>query len=147
MPTARNIIQVYLSEREWPPCTRNFLERGGTPHDIIRALVGRALKEDEIVGCGTYLEIFKDQERELLECRNDKEFGFVLGMLLEDGTPLAGNDNRVAVVRRREDLDRVPAGAPVLTSQRVRRGESPQTKEGVARMFDMFESLSSNLVM
>ncbi|KAI9725902.1 MAG: hypothetical protein M1828_002229 [Chrysothrix sp. TS-e1954] len=79
LPTTVNMLAVYMASSEWPPCTRNFFQKGGRSRDVISALVAGAVTRDNIE------EGFETEQGALPECRNDKEFGFVLGLLLEEG--------------------------------------------------------------
>lgn len=94
-----------------------------------------------MTGSGSYPDTFGKDEQALPGCRNDKEFGFVLGMLLEDGIPQATENNRVEIIGQKEDLDRISSGAPALTFQRAQTGGAPQTKEEVAEEFERLDRI------
>lgn len=76
-PTLSNILMEFEDASEWPPYTRNFLQRGGRPESVLRTLFENTLEQDEWAGDGSHMETFEDQVKALPECRNDHEFGFV----------------------------------------------------------------------
>jgi hypothetical protein len=126
VPNAQNILKVVEDASEWPPATKNFLQKAGLAgiEAIMRAVFDRMKETDLKAGCGidaiaehnkrsALEEKFKaegkDPAKELgmdkadwafrdmgydtdsilweemlkeKECRNDSEFGFLLGMLL-----------------------------------------------------------------
>ncbi len=77
VPDGPNVLQVMRNYSEWPPVTKNFLERGGRVSDALNAIFDHAMDQDEKAGDGDFMETFGDQVRELKKCRNDHEFGFV----------------------------------------------------------------------
>ncbi|KIW33877.1 uncharacterized protein PV07_00692 [Cladophialophora immunda] len=80
VPNTSNVLDVVRSAREWPPATRNFLQRGGTVESVFLAICREAIKEDKWTGGGEYQEIIGEEIGNLPECRNDCEFGYVSGM-------------------------------------------------------------------
>lgn len=80
LPTESNVLEVVRNISEWPPVTRNYLQRGGTVKAAASMLFKQAMDQDDWSGDGTFSQIFGDQIKELPECRNDHEFGFVSGM-------------------------------------------------------------------
>lgn len=81
MPTEGEILDFYRSHvSEWPPVTRNYLQRGGSVAAIANTIFEKAMDRDEWAGDGLHREVFSDQIDELVACRNDHEFGFAAGM-------------------------------------------------------------------
>lgn len=81
IPTEEEILDYYRShESEWPPVTRNYLQRGGSVAAAANMIFERAMKQDEWAGGGYQREVFGRDIDELVVCRNDHEFGFVAGM-------------------------------------------------------------------
>ncbi|PGH06462.1 hypothetical protein AJ79_06552 [Helicocarpus griseus UAMH5409] len=74
------VLEELLDANEWPPCTKNFLERGGTVASIANAVFERVMQEDEWAGDGEHERTFGNEIAQLPVCRNDHEFGFVSGM-------------------------------------------------------------------
>lgn len=89
LPTEVNVIKVWADNREWPPATKNYFERGGTVEAVLRALFQATMAQDDMTGDGMFFEVpeFKTEHNALAVCRNDREYGFVLGMLL--GSPIS----------------------------------------------------------
>lgn len=82
VPTTARFIAI--SEGEWPPHTRKFLQRGGTPISAVLACFDAAMNQDQYLGDGEHQRVFGDEIEELPECRNDGEFVFArrrLGVL------------------------------------------------------------------
>ncbi|KAF3196000.1 hypothetical protein TWF225_000351 [Orbilia oligospora] len=77
-PYVESVEAQARSSSEWPPCTRNFLERGRV-ESVLRTLFTNAktldyeLEDDEPARDPKAAEIFP-------ECRNDHEFEFVISM-------------------------------------------------------------------
>jgi hypothetical protein len=80
VPNTSNVLKVVESAGEWPPATRNFLQRGGTVESVFLAICRDAMQQDEWTGDGEHLGIFSEEIAKLPECRNDHEFGYVSGM-------------------------------------------------------------------
>lgn len=80
LPTQENVLSALDNASEWPPMTRNFLQRGGTVACVASKLFEMAMQQDELAGDGEHREIFGDGIDKLPTCRNDHEFGFVSGM-------------------------------------------------------------------
>lgn len=80
LPSEQVIIELALGRGEWPPVTRNFLERGGTVASVVNTVFETARNEDEWAGTGQHRQAFNDKIDALPECRNDHEFGFVSSM-------------------------------------------------------------------
>lgn len=82
LPTTPRLIAI--SESEWPPHTRNFLQRGGTPISALLACFDCTMSQDRYLGDGEHQRTFGDEIEKLPECRNDGEFVFArrrLGVL------------------------------------------------------------------
>jgi len=82
LPTTTRLCAI--SEGEWPPHTRNFLQRGVTPISAVLACFDGAMSQDRYLGDGEHQRIFGDETEKLPECRNDGEFVFArrrLGVL------------------------------------------------------------------
>ena len=80
VPHQSNVLEVYRRESEWPPVTKNFLERGGTVESVFLGICRLAMFNCEEIEDGLY-EMSESEEAILLsECRNDLEFGYVSGM-------------------------------------------------------------------
>ena len=81
IPTKANILDFYRNRvNEWPPVTRNYLDRGGTVEGAANGVFGAARIWDELAGDGLHMDAAGAQINELPACRNDHEFGFVSGM-------------------------------------------------------------------
>ncbi|KXX78615.1 hypothetical protein MMYC01_204488 [Madurella mycetomatis] len=81
LPTEQTVLDVLRLERsEWPPVTRNFLQRGGTVASVSTMIFEMAMNDDEWAGDGSHRDTFGGEIDALVECRNDHEFGFVSGM-------------------------------------------------------------------
>lgn len=76
-PTVLNVLDTGMSTGEWPPHTKNFLQRGGEPESVLRVIFEHARDQDEWAGDGEHMETFGDDVEALPACRNDHEFGFV----------------------------------------------------------------------
>jgi len=81
IPTERGVLDVLARyQNEWPPVTKNFLQRGGTVAAVANMIFEKAMEGDEWAGDGEDREVFGEEIDELAVCRNDHEFGFVGGM-------------------------------------------------------------------
>lgn len=81
IPTEGEILHFYQwHESEWPPVTRNYLQRGGSVAAVANMIFQKAMESDEWAGDGGHREIFGEDIDKLVVCRNDHEFGFVAGM-------------------------------------------------------------------
>jgi hypothetical protein len=90
-PTILNVLGECMDASEWPPHTKNFLQRGGNPESVLRIMFESARDQDEWAGDSTHMETFEDQIKAFPECRNDHEFGFAaLACGMPDLTPLYG---------------------------------------------------------
>ena len=65
-----------ISESEWAPHTKNFLQRGGTPISAVLACFDGDMSQDQYLGNGEHQRIFGDETEKLPECRNDGKFVF-----------------------------------------------------------------------
>ncbi|KAF1349232.1 hypothetical protein EJ07DRAFT_81162, partial [Lizonia empirigonia] len=81
LPTEAHVLEVMQSASEWPPCSRNYLERGGTVRAVGSAIFRSAMQQDEIVGDGSFADVLRTEYMRLPKCRNDLEYGFVASML------------------------------------------------------------------
>ena len=94
-PTTINILRVQEDDREWPPHCKNFIERGGDVESVLATIIHCAMEQDDIIGDGEYLadcdyaaeEGGEHKIHTLPVCRNDREWGFVKGMLLSYTDP------------------------------------------------------------
>lgn len=77
IPTEASVFRVMDENSEWPPHTKNFLQRGGRVSDALSVMIDHAMSEDEKTGIGDFMEMMGDEVRQLRKCRNDHEFGFV----------------------------------------------------------------------
>lgn len=73
-PITPNVLELAVSER--PPCTKNFVQRGGTVAAVVLACFDCAIDQDLYLGDGTHHEIFSEDIGKLPACRNDEEFAF-----------------------------------------------------------------------
>ena len=80
VPNEPNVLDVVRDASEWPPATRNFLQRGGTVESVFLAICRCAMEEDEWTGDGEYQKTSNEDIANLPECRNDREFGCVSGI-------------------------------------------------------------------
>jgi GNAT superfamily N-acetyltransferase len=80
LPITTNILDALRNAGEWPPTSRNFLQRGGTVESVGSMMFELAMHQDELAGDGEHLEVFREEIEVFPECRNDHEFGFVSGM-------------------------------------------------------------------
>ena len=89
-PTTPNILELAASE--WPPCTKNFIQRGGTVAAVVLACFDRAIDQDLYLGDGTHHEVFSEDIGKLPACRNDGEFAFACRRYRDlEGLPPAVN--------------------------------------------------------
>ncbi|MCJ1387286.1 hypothetical protein MMC18_000127 [Xylographa bjoerkii] len=76
VPTTRNVLDVLENAGEWPPCTKNFLQRGGTVTAVVQQCFDFAMDQDCYLGDGRHEEVYQDVIDKLPACRNDREFLF-----------------------------------------------------------------------
>ncbi|KAJ4361730.1 hypothetical protein N0V95_001623 [Ascochyta clinopodiicola] len=92
LPSPTHVLEVMQGAQEWPPCSRNYLDRGGNVYAVGSAIFWFAMQQDEIVGDGSFVDLCLDASIEdggglraeymnLPKCRNDLEYGFVASML------------------------------------------------------------------
>ncbi len=75
VPTAFNVL--HYADGEWPPCTKNFLQRGGTVAAVVLACFDGAMSQDEYLGDGEHQLDFQETDIDKFPtCRNDGEFVF-----------------------------------------------------------------------
>lgn len=80
VPSEGKVLELYeLHVSEWPPVTRNYLQRGGSVAAAANAIFERAMEEDEWAGDASHRDVFGEDIDALVACRNDHEFGFVAG--------------------------------------------------------------------
>ncbi|KUJ15383.1 uncharacterized protein LY89DRAFT_648653 [Mollisia scopiformis] len=81
LPVRDNVLLQWENESEWPPVTRNYLQRGGTLEGKIepalRICFDHAQEQGEKTGDGEYERVMKNEVPLLKKCRNDDEFRFV----------------------------------------------------------------------
>lgn len=75
-PNALTISAQLRFTGEWPPCTKNLLEKGRV-ESALQSLFKSTQDEGEWARDGGYLYAFKEDIDALPECRNDYEFEFV----------------------------------------------------------------------
>lgn len=77
VPTAVNVAAEVRNASEWPPATKNFLERGGTIASVANMLFQLSLRN--FVEQAGFFEpdLFEEEIEKLPRCRNDYEFAFV----------------------------------------------------------------------
>ncbi|KAI9666142.1 MAG: hypothetical protein M1821_004077 [Bathelium mastoideum] len=80
LPTTTNVLLALREASEWPPVSKNFLDRGGTVYSVGSMIFDMAKNQDRYAGDGEHYEVFHDDILKLPECRNDHEFGFVSAM-------------------------------------------------------------------
>lgn len=81
IPTEQVVLDLLRLHRgEWPPVTRNFLQRGGTVASVSTMIFERAMDGDERAERRDHGNVFGEKVNGLVACRNDHEFGFVSGM-------------------------------------------------------------------
>jgi GNAT superfamily N-acetyltransferase len=80
VPNEANVLDALQNASEWPPVTKNFLQRGGSVACVALMLFKEAMNQDELAGDGMHADVFEEDITKLPECRNDHEFGFVSGM-------------------------------------------------------------------
>lgn len=74
VPTALNVLRY--ADGEWPPCTKNYLQRGGTVAAVVLASFDGAMSQDQYLGDGEHQAVYQDDIDKLPKCRNDGEFVF-----------------------------------------------------------------------
>ena len=77
IPRTEMVLQALDAASEWPPCTKNFLQRGGTVASVLLTVIEVAMDQDEMTGDGFHQEAFQDDIDKLKSCRNDNEWAFV----------------------------------------------------------------------
>ena len=55
--------------KEWPPATKNFLQRGGSVASVGSMIFEAAMSQDELSGDGMHDEVYEEEIAELPECR------------------------------------------------------------------------------
>ena len=75
------MLEQYGEANEWPPVTKNYLERGrtfeGKVEPVLRAIFDHAREQGEMTGDGEFERTMSAELAKLKKCRNDNEFGFV----------------------------------------------------------------------
>ncbi|KAH8163739.1 hypothetical protein CIB48_g4508 [Xylaria polymorpha] len=90
LPTEGTILELYSNvTSEWPPVTREYLQRGGTVAAVAMMIFEMTMSQDEWAGDGQHMEVFRDEIMKLPICRNDHEFHFVRDMCGYNEAPLA----------------------------------------------------------
>lgn len=100
LPTQARLIAISNAAGEWPPYTRNFLQRGGRPISAVLACFDIAMDQDRYLGDGNHEEVFGDEIEKLPECRNDREFIFVQRRLLALDPSTADDLERLRMMTR-----------------------------------------------
>jgi hypothetical protein len=92
LPTIGHVLEVLDATSEWPPCSRNYLQRGGPIASVGSYVFWSTQQEDDLIGDGSVLDIYENDSledtgglsaeyRSLARCRNDFEYGFVSTLL------------------------------------------------------------------
>lgn len=91
VPNAINVL--HYADGEWPPCTKSFLQRGGTVAAVVLACFDGAMSQDQYLGDGEHQSLFQETEIDNLPtCRNDGEFVFASQQYRAmEGFPANGN--------------------------------------------------------
>ena len=76
-PTLDVVEDACKDSKEWPPHTRNYLQKGGNVESVLRVIFEQARDEDQWTGHGSFMETFEEDVNALTECRNDYEYGFL----------------------------------------------------------------------
>ncbi|MCJ1284325.1 hypothetical protein MMC26_003656 [Xylographa opegraphella] len=87
VPTTLNMLHVLEAAGEWPPNTKNFLQRGGTVAALMQVCFELAGNDDRYLGDGSHEKDFQPLIDELPTCRNDREFLFAMRVytMIEEG--------------------------------------------------------------
>ena len=115
VPTEANALAAWENSGEWPPVTRNFLQRGGRVESVLRVVFSSTMSQDFKAGDGSILMTFEDEIMKLPKCRNDHEFGFVaLACGIKElrsyyATRFEGQTNLMAMIRRRKIIQSLGA--------------------------------------
>lgn len=93
-PTATNVLA--FADGEWPPYTKNYLQRGGTVAAVVLQCFDNAIEQDHYLGDGHHEAVFQDDIDKLPTCRNDGEFIFaqrryraIEGIPVEPSSPVS----------------------------------------------------------
>ena len=114
LPLTFNVLGILDNAGEWPPASKNFMQRGGTVASVVQAVFDYAIDQDLYLGDGEHEAVFHEDIDKLPKCRNDREFVFVR--------------------RQCARLDELPYGTMEILGQRL-RGEDED--EGQRRMEQM----------
>ena len=77
LPLTFNVLRILDNAGEWPPASRNFMQRGGTVGSVVQAVFDYAISQDLYLGSGEHELLFQADIDKLPKCRNDREFVFV----------------------------------------------------------------------
>ncbi|KAJ0415614.1 hypothetical protein BJY00DRAFT_254500 [Aspergillus carlsbadensis] len=92
LPTEENVVRLIRDANEWPPHSRNFIQRGGTISSVATMLFKGAMRHEE-----SYYLFLEDSDTGDLDtvpaCRNDREFGMVSGLCGYERTNRVQNVN------------------------------------------------------
>ncbi|MCJ1314513.1 hypothetical protein MMC25_008195 [Agyrium rufum] len=76
VPNTSNVLEVLQNSNEWPPNTRNFLERGGAVASVVQAVFDSVEAGDKYLGSGDHDKLFEQEIVALRPCLNDREIVF-----------------------------------------------------------------------
>lgn len=78
LPICSSVLHdLHMYGDEWPPNTKNYLNRGGKVEDALQVVFEIARDQDDYAGDGSSWDTIGDDFEKLKTCRNDHEFGFV----------------------------------------------------------------------
>lgn len=77
IPHPEMVLRAADAADEWPPCSKNFCQRGGTVASVVLTIIESAMQQDEFTGDGFHQEVFQEDIDKMKSCRNDNEWGFV----------------------------------------------------------------------
>ncbi|GKZ40101.1 hypothetical protein AbraIFM66950_002337 [Aspergillus brasiliensis] len=77
LPTEENVVRLIRDANEWPPHSRNFIQKGAAISSVATMLFKRAMTLEEL-----HLPEYNDDinQNRFPACRNDREFGMVSGL-------------------------------------------------------------------
>ena len=115
IPHTEMVFRALDAASEWPPCSKNFFQRGGTVASVVLTVIEEAMNQDELTGHGFHQEIFREDIDKMKSCRNDNEWGFVrrlcgfgdewenFRMVVERGMEMRVDGSQVLGKRTREE--------------------------------------------
>ncbi|KAL8706517.1 MAG: hypothetical protein Q9201_000449 [Fulgogasparrea decipioides] len=100
LPTTARLVSIAEDMGEWPPHTRNFLQRGGRPISAVLACFDMAMNQDRYLGDGEHETVFGEEIEKFPKCRNDREFIFAQRRLLALDPSAADEPARLRTLER-----------------------------------------------